>query len=336
MSKHERSDRLIVKKCSVPIKITAIEALLPRLAPNHPKRPALESELSSRMAGYWGEQATSSILEALPEKEFFIFHDIRLESNPYPVQMDLLILSSTFILILEVKNIAGELNFDDSFNQLVRTYNNQTDGFDNPVQQVNLQRKKLQAWLSAKKIPAIPIEVLVVSANPKAVLRAENKRFSEIVIRKSNLTSKIEHLTHMHSQEILPKKELKKLKDSLLKAHTPYVPNILEVYHISPNELALGVLCPNCSALPMTRKWGKWVCSHCSSSLRDAHLLTLRDYALLIKPVITNRELRRFLQIKSASIAAKILDHLNLPSSGSTKDRVYHLNWQDFDKNSYD
>ena len=82
--------------------------------------------------------------------------------------------------------------------------------------------------------------------------------------------------------------------------------------------------------LPMTRKWGMWVCGSCSFTSRDAHLMALRDYALLIKPTITNRELREFLQLESASVAVKLLSRLNLPYTGSTKDRVYHLNWQDF------
>ena len=40
---------------------------------------------------------------------------------------------------------------------------------------------------------------------------------------------------------------------------------------------------------------------------RDAHLMALRDYALLIKPTITNRELRRVSSaIESDSVALKI------------------------------
>ena len=142
-----------------------------------------------RTAGYWGEQSVRSILEVLPKNEYFIFHDLRLQGKPYPFQIDLLVLSSFFFLILEVKNMAGELYFDDSFKQIIRTLNDQNEAFDDPVLQVNLQRKQLLAWLSAKKLPPIPIETLVVSANSKAVLRAENKRLSNMVVRKNNLVS---------------------------------------------------------------------------------------------------------------------------------------------------
>ena len=116
----------------------------------------------------------------------------------------------------------------------------------------------------------------------------------------------------------------------MLKAHTPHIPKLLESYHISTDDLVKGIQCPNCMAIPMTRKWGKWLCGRCSFISRDAHVRALRDYALLIKPTITNRDFREFSQLESTSVAAKLLSDLNLPYTGSTKDRVYHLNWQDF------
>lgn len=327
---------MIGKPFSIPIEVTLLEASLSRLALDHPMRPALESELGRRRAGYWGEQAVHSILAVLPEKEYFIFHNLRLPGKPHFFQIDLLILSTSFFLILEVKNMAGELFFDDTFKQIIRTLNDQNDAFDDPVLQVRLQRKRLLEWLAMKGISLIPIETLVVSANSKAVLRAENKDLSQIIVRKNSLTLKIEELAKKHQQEIMTQKDLKKLANSLLKAHTPHIPNLLENYKISTDDLATGVHCPSCGVLPMTRKWGMWVCSSCSFTSRDAHLAAIRDYTLLIKPTITNRELRSFLQLKSASTAARILNSLNLLSEGSTKDRVYHLNLNDFVLHSHD
>lgn len=327
---------MIVKTCSIPIKATLIEAALSRLALNHPKRQVLEAELGRRMAGYRGEQSVSSALDILLEKEYLIFHDVRLQGKPYPFQMDLLILSSSFFLILEVKNIAGELFFDDSFKQMIRTLPDQKDAYDDPVLQVHLQRKQLKEWLSAKKIPPIPMEVLVVSANSKSILQAKNKRLADVIVRKNHLASKLEELANKHQQECLSKKELKKLTQFLLKSHTPYIPKLLESHHISPNELTTGVQCPKCATIPMMRKWGKWLCGSCSFASRDAHFTALRDYSLLIKPTISNRELRTFLQIESEYVATRILSSLNVPYTGSTKDRVYYLNWRDFVANSQD
>lgn len=257
------------------------------------------------------------------------FHDLRLQGKPHPFQIDLLVLSSYFFLILEVKNIAGELYFDDKFQQLIRQLNDQNEAFDDPILQVNLQRKQLQAWLFEKKLAFVPIETLVISTNPKSILRADNKLLSDIVLRKKSLPLKLDELTTKYRKEMIPKKELKKLANSLLKAHKPYIPNVLEAYDIQPDELLTGVQCPKCAVLPMERKWGMWVCSSCSFTSRDAYLRALRVYALLIKPTITNCEFRRFLQLESEYLASRLLSSLNLPYTGTTRNRVYSLNLQD-------
>lgn len=178
---------MIAKACSIPLKATLIEALLNRLVSEHPKRVALESELGRVKAGFRGEQSIHSILAVLPPSEYVIFHDIRLPGKLYHFQIDLLVLSATFFLILEVKNMVGELYFDGDFKQLIRTLDDQHTGFDDPILQVNLQRKQLQTWLTTKKIPPIPIETVIVSAHSKAVLRANNKDLTNMIIRKNSV-----------------------------------------------------------------------------------------------------------------------------------------------------
>ncbi|HWL11896.1 MAG TPA: nuclease-related domain-containing protein [Ureibacillus sp.] len=321
---------MIIKPCEIPIKARLLEALLCRLPANHPKRPILESELGKCMAGYRGEQSIDSVLAVLPEKEYLLFHDLRIPSTPYPFQLDILILSSSFFLILEVKNIAGEIYFDDDFHQLIQTKHDQAQAYDDPILQVNRQRTQLLQWLTSKKAPTIPIETLVVSANSLTIVRAKNKEVTEKVVRRNSLALKINSLAKKHQEDILSKKELKRLTNLLLKAHTPYIPKLLTTYKISATELLTGVQCPNCRALPMKRKWGKWHCQSCSYCSSDAHLAAIRDYALLIKPAITNRELRDFLRLDSVSIATKMLRNMHIPYGGTTKGRVYHLNWRDF------
>jgi len=321
---------LIIKQCEIPIKARLLEALLYRLPAAHPKRSVLESELGKCMAGYRGEQSIDSVLAALPEKEYLLFHDLRIPSTPYHFQLDILILSSSFLLILEVKNIAGEIYFDDDFHQLIQTKHDQAQAYDDPILQVNRQRTELLQWLTSKKLPIMPVETLVVSANSLTIVRAKSKEITEKVVRRNSLALKINSLAAKHQEDILSKKELKRLTNLLLKAHTPYIPKLLTTYKISANELFTGVQCPNCKALPMKRKWGKWHCQSCSYCSSDAHLVAIHDYSLLIKPTITNRELRDFLRLDSASVALKLLQSLNLSYSGTTKDRVYFINWRDF------
>lgn len=313
---------MIVKDCEIPIKLQMIQALIKRLSITHPIQPVLSSDFNKNMAGYKGEQRVIHALKALPKKEYLIFHDLRLLASPYPFQIDILLLTPCFILILEVKNIAGELYFDKEFNQLIRTKSDgQREAFNDPILQVNRQRSQLIEWLKTKNC-SIPIETLVVSTNSSSVVTAENKDVTNTVIRRDFLFHKISEFTEIHDEEKLTKKELKKVTTHLLKAHTPHIPNLLESYKIPITDIKTGVFCPRCSIYPMKRKNGIWICYSCSNKSTDAHLSSLQDYFFLINPTITNQQLRKFLHINSASTANKLLKSLNLPHSGVTKGRV--------------
>ncbi|MED1098241.1 MULTISPECIES: nuclease-related domain-containing protein [Bacillus] len=90
--------------------------MLRNLPSNHPKIPLITEELKKRTAGYRGETALDFPLSFIAEKDYFIFHDLRLQDSSRYFQMDTLVLSQKFALILEVKNIAGSLYFDPTFN----------------------------------------------------------------------------------------------------------------------------------------------------------------------------------------------------------------------------
>ncbi|GAA1380988.1 hypothetical protein GCM10009597_35040 [Peribacillus frigoritolerans] len=66
---------------------------------------------------------------------------------------------------------------------------------------------------------------------------------------------------------------------------------------------------------------------NCQLSSKKAHIPALRDYFYLLSSTITNRQLRDFLSIASSSSATRILQSLNLTSSGVNKGRVYRLNF---------
>ena len=73
----------------------------------------------------------------------------------------------------------------------------------------------------------------------------------------------------------MSKKDLKKLTNSLLKAHTPYVPKLMEKYKLSIDNLATGVQCPNCQVTP--NEGNKGACGYIGQlhffTSRDAHLM---------------------------------------------------------------
>ena len=307
--------------------ILKLEALLRRIQSNHPSRRKMEEELAKCYAGFRGEQAIDYHLSLL-EGDYQIFQDIRL---PYKettyFQLDFLLVTDRFLLIMEVKNITGTLFFDQSFHQLIRTANEKEEAFADPVLQVKKHKQQLQTWLKNNKLPSIPIETLVVISNPSTLIKTapQYKEIYRLVTHAANLSTKIHSINNRFLNKSYEKNDLRKIIRLLQKQHTDPDYDILQRFQIVPIEIETGVLCPECFISPLTRKKGKWLCSNCESLFQNAHIQALIDYRLLIGPTITNKQVRDFLRIPSVSIASKLLNSLQAKSIGKYKDRTYFL-----------
>ncbi|RIW31331.1 NERD domain-containing protein [Bacillus salacetis] len=317
---------MIVKPREKPLHLLKLEALDGRLAGDHPMKELVNQHLSNRMAGYKGEQSIDYFLSFLGEKEYHIFHSLRLYDGTNFFQIDTLLASYRHILILEVKRIAGILQFEPEFNQFIRiTEDNKMEPYADPIVQAERQKFQLIKWLRKNNTFDIPVETLVVSTSPKAVLQSlsHDKTVQEKVIHKETLPFKIAELGARHSVNLLNEPQLLKLSRSLLHSHTPLNTDILNLYKILKNEIRTGVRCPDCSHLPMVRERGKWRCSACKRTNKTAHLQALKDYSLLIGPQITNKEAREFLHIPSQPAAKRILKEACADCKGEKRRRVY-------------
>jgi hypothetical protein len=76
----------------------------------------IKGDLAKSFAGYRGENSIDYPLSSLPDKKYFIFHDLRLPYKNQFFQIDTLLASTKHFVILEVKNIAGTVYFDSDFN----------------------------------------------------------------------------------------------------------------------------------------------------------------------------------------------------------------------------
>lgn len=316
---------MIVKEREVPLKILKLEALLRRLSLNHPSLPRIKEDLAKSYAGYRGEQSLDYYFELLPEQNYFILHDVRLSfKNDLYFQIDTLILTPYFFLILEVKNISGTLHFDQTFHQLIRTTSEVEEAFPDPILQVQRQTSQFTTWLLKTKFPPIPVFSFVVVSNSSSIIKSApaNK-----VIRPGMLADKIKNLHTSYPNEIMSLKDLRKLSRLLLKTHTPLNQDVLQLYNIHRSDVMPGIFCNDCKTLSMRRNKGSWICSQCGNNSKQAHIQALTDYSLLIEPTITNQQLRHFLGLSSISTATKLLVALKLEYTGSRKNRTYKLNF---------
>ncbi|MBS4208010.1 nuclease-related domain-containing protein [Bacillus sp. FJAT-50079] len=319
---------MIRKPLTSPVRLNSFEALSRRFPKIHPKREQVDHELYSRRSGYRGEQSLQYYLSFLPEKEYNIFHDLRLPNHVGTFfQIDALIHCSYFFTLIDVKNHGGTIQFDHHFNQFIQTHSNgKIKAYEDPTSQIMRQRSQFKIWLEKNKFPQSPIYPLIIVSNPSTIIETTgNPQNYQHITHSTHIISKIEEFRKRHHVEHFTKNEMKRLTNRLLKQHTPETFDILHHLNIRPEEILTGVHCPSCSFLPMTRYYGKWVCPSCTFSSSTAYRDSLLDYSLLIKPTITNKELRHFLQIPSRNIATNILNSMNLRHIGSTKGRVYDL-----------
>ncbi|HEX7063886.1 MAG TPA: NERD domain-containing protein [Bacillales bacterium] len=308
--------------------IRKLTALARRLPPGHPKQQFIENDLGRYRSGYHGEQSLDYQLSFLPKKTFHILHSLRLaDSDNRFFQMDTILLTPFYILIIEAKNISGTVYFDEQFHQLIRTNDGQEVAFKDPLLQVEHQKNQFEHWLQAHKMPPLPIETIVVFTNSSTVIKTApgNPKRYENVIHSMDLLAQVERFTHENKEEKLSEKELRKLSRTLIRKNTPDDPNVLARYSVAEADLLKGVHCPECGKLAMKRAHGIWVCPSCEASSKSAHVEALRDYALLIRPEITNQQLRDFLRLSSRTMATNILASMNLEHSGGTRGRRYWL-----------
>lgn len=316
---------MIVKQIEKPVTLLKTEALLRRLPIRDPARPEIEQELVKGLAGYKGERALAYYLNFLPQKNCLIFHNLRLPSGNYHFQIDFLILTTTFTLIIECKNFYGTLFFDDAFKQLIRNANNLEECFPDPISQAKWHRIQLTAWLKKHHFPSHPIDYLVVFSNPSTILKtdANNKEAREHIIHSQIFIERYTHLAERYQQYHLDDKMLRKLSKTLMKSHVPEVRDVLKKYGISKSDLITGVRCPECKSFKMVREKRKWFCPTCGCFDKNAHQEALEDYFSLLGPTMTNQQCREFLQLSSIHTATRILNSMNLSYSGTKKGRIY-------------
>ena len=316
---------LFVKECQKSVRLQKYEALIPRIPLNHPVLPEVQAEYKKWLAGYKGEKSLVFYLSMLPEAKYTIFHDLRLHLGKYFFQIDYIILCSAFALILEVKNRSGEYFFEKNLNQATITNNGATERIKNPVTQARLQAAKLNRWLQEHGCGELPILFLFVNANEKATIKLApgTEPLLRNMCNSEGLLEKVSQIQNQYKEDKLDSKEIKKIRRLLLTNHTPDDPSLLNRFNLTEQNLLTGVQCLSCGYLPMKYQRGTWNCPSCNAASKTAHAKAVNDYFLLIKPSLTNAELRQLLHINSPRTANRLFHSMELPYSGTGRNRVY-------------
>jgi len=324
----KRRWKMIKKQREKSHRLLTHEAAMRRVPKNHPKYTMLEKEHGKLFYGHKGEEAMDYFLTFLPDDEYLILNSLRLEDpKGRYFQMDTVLLSQTHCIIVDSKYINGVLEFDEQANQLLRHLpdNGGIEKLSDPISQMARQRLQLAMWLEKHNFPSLPIASLIALTHTSSTLIRTTPSIMKKVTFHTNLSNRIKEINVKYIQEKLCKKDLLKLSKLMIKKHTPDRFNLLPYYKIELHELILGVICTSCTCAPMQKKRSTWYCFKCGACSRVSHLDALLDHKLLIGDIVTNKEIRWFLQLPSPTATSKYLSSLDLRFEGDYKGRRYFL-----------
>lgn len=292
----------------LPAKIVVLDALLRRVPLE--KREYIENLLKRAEIGYLGELKVDTIWKELDlPMKFLLFHNYEIPHY----QIDTLFVCPHFLLILEIKNVAGYIWYEPEKHQFLRKRKSgEIESFQSPFDQVKRNVEKIERIIKYLGIN-IPIHKAVVIVEPTTVIGNMDGEIS--IFHAIGLRTEVKRLLLKYSKQNLGIVQFETLKEHLLKLYQPskYKPK----FEIPP--IRKGAIC-NCGKV-MAYKRG-FICT-CGNKSKEALYQGLHDYRVLISERITNREFRDFFFIESHDAANKILKRLGFNSEGSNKNRKY-------------
>ncbi|MGM8364797.1 nuclease-related domain-containing protein [Virgibacillus sp. W0181] len=316
---------MIVIPRTKPHIILAYEALFRRLKKSHQNNEHLRNEYARFYAGFIGEKRVDYKLSLYPNNDLYLFYGLRLKHSEHYFQIDTLILTPSFICIVEIKNLKGTVIYDSLQKQLIQQVDGKEIGFSDPVLQAETQKWNLNNWLQQFDIN-LPIETIVVSSHPSSIIKHvhNNPSYYNKFIHFDNLPTQLNERKKQFSQKKLNKPSIDRLIDLIIQHNDPLYADLLAKYQITANHLMQGIVCENCGFYPMRRLFRKWGCPKCNYSDKHSHKQLLFDFFLLYKDTITNLEYRELLQISSPHTAYNLLKPMNLHTTGENKGRKYY------------
>ena len=299
-------------------RIPVCEALLRRAVLNREEESRIREQLWRMVRGLDGEQRADRFWEELNfESEYMLLHNYETIGRiGYTHQMDTLFICPRFVLVLELKHIAGEIMYDAARHQLLRSYNGEVQALGDPFSQVSRHEEWVEHFLWEIGVRGLPVVSAVVVTTTSSVLKAMPEQFH--VFKLEGLRFKLQQWYERYPV-VVNTGVMGHIRDELLRRHTPlkWMPPIENL------QLRRGVLC-ECGLRMDYAGYGLFICK-CGERIRDGFVRGLEDYRLLVDEWITNKEFRDFFEIENVHAVSKILKRLGLEYSGDTKARRYRI-----------
>ena len=246
-----------------------------------------------------------------------LFHDFTcFNAVGHSHQMDTIFVCKHFVLVVEVKNVAGRIDFNPQTRQLVRRREDGTvEAFNNPVDQIKRHRMLLEDRFMT--LPDyVPVEAAIIITNPSCIIGHVDDEVPIFVV--TGLRTKLMEMVKRHENITLNTRSIKSCLEKLYQPHTS------QHWRKDHATVRTGVLCTICNG-KMTLFSRGFKCLRCNSHDTDNLALrqTLQDYRILYGPEISNEQFRAFAEITSRNTAYAFLARLLPNRKGAGRGSTY-------------
>ena len=295
-----------------------MQALLRRLHAHDEHFSNTQTEVNNLEAGYFGEQRIDrEFTDFTMLHNHYLLHNVELlTSHGSSHQIDSIVLTSHFLLILEIKNITGTLLYKPDHHEFSRLRKDGiVENFTDPFEQAYRHQLLIERLLRSWRIQ-LPVEYAVVIANQNAVLDESLRGFP--IFHLTGLRRYINNLFLKYPAHDVKLEQVSNHLLGLIHRHPP------KRRITDTNRLKKGVLCVKCDFKSwMDYQNRSWCCRTCGTRDKNALRWALHDYRLLIGERITNQQFREFVGIESMQVASKILSRLGFEKVGDKRGRFY-------------
>lgn len=313
---------LIPIKRSTPALLKGIPRLIARIPPDHWKVQHLKEQLYRISAGYSGECNVDSYIERtrFPESTK-VFTDVQLRVSPnFTFQIDTLIITERYVLIVEVKNIKGTIRFVQNPPHLEQVLETGDQAIiDCPVYQVESNKLNLDEWFRQRGINLKTLG-LVVLANPNTKVIDVPQDFP--IIYKKQIPFYLQKIRPFAT--VFSTAQINEISKEIDKEQHEFNPfPLCSYFHINHQDLRTGFICHYCHQLLQRKSLRRWRCSGCEKDVKNPYAKGIDDWFMLVKNSITNEECRKFLNLKDSNAARYVLSSSLLVKKGKSTGTFY-------------
>lgn len=313
---------MIVKPFKTTLESEALNSIALRLPISHPMHKNMQKKAKNKAAGDIGEEVVMRELAKLRlPYSFNAYHNVSLYAEKL-IQIDILIVTPHYALILEVKNFKDTVEITTNPSQMVQTLANGVKNVSrSPESQVEDYIYQLTQFFKQFNINLPVLGAVVFAFETLHIINSSNR--TTILLQNDLLN----YLRAIKTQKPhLNVTQLERIKNLILQKNKDYQPFPLsDYYSIDPKDLITGVICENCTYIGIKKVKRRWICPKCSSTSQTAHQHTIKEYFLIARKTLSNKECRQFLHLNNNHEATRIMKKANLTKIGNSSSTKYQM-----------